>query len=43
MVFKGRRSGIIHNWTMALDTGYKFEEEIVGGIIWFMMGSKDFI
>ena len=43
MIFKGRRSGIIHKWTKAVDIGYKYVEKFVGGISWYMMESKDFI
>ena len=43
MIYKGRRSGIIHNWTMTLDPGYKYVESFTGGITWYMMESKDVI
>ena len=39
--FKGRKSDIIHNWTMIFDPCCKYEEKISGGISWFMMQSKD--
>ena len=42
MIFKGR-SGIIHNWTMTVDPGYKYVEKFSGGISWYMMNTKDFI
>ena len=42
-IFKVRRSRIIHNWTMTVDTGYKDVETIAGGIKWYMMESKDII
>ena len=41
MIFKGRKSNIIHNWTMTVDPGYKFFEKFSGGISWYMMESKD--
>ena len=43
MIFRGKRSGIIHNFTMNLDPGYKHIEEFRGGIQWYMMDTKDFI
>ena len=43
MIFKGRRSGIIHNFTMDVDPGYKYIEKFRGGISWYMLESKDFI
>ena len=30
MIFKGRRSGIIHNWTMTVYPGYKYEKKLCG-------------
>ena len=41
--FKGRKSNIIHYWTMTVDPGYKYVEKISGGISWYTMQSKDFI
>ena len=43
MIFKGRKSNIIHNWTMTVDPGYKYVEKFSGGISWFMTQSKDII
>ena len=43
MIFKGKRTGIIHNFTMDVDPGYKYIENFRGGVIWFMMDSKDII
>ena len=43
MIFKGRRSGIIHNFTMDVDPGYKYIEKFRGGVQWYMMNTKDFI
>ena len=41
MIFKGRRSGIIHNFTTDVDPGYKHIEIFRGIIQWYMMESKD--
>ena len=43
MIFKGKRSGKIHNFTMDVDPGYKYIEKIHGGVQWYMMESIDFI
>ena len=43
MIFNGRRSGIIHKFTMDVDPGYKYIEKFRGGISWYMLESKDFI
>ena len=43
MIFKGKRSGIIHNFTMDVDPGYKYIENFRGGVQWYMMESKDII
>ena len=43
MTFKGRKSIIIHNWTMTVDPGYKYVEKLSGDISWYMMQSKDII
>ena len=43
MIFKGKRTGIIHNFTMDVDPGYKYVEKFRGGVIWYMMDSKDII
>ena len=43
MIFKGKRTGIIHNFTMDVDPGYKYIEKFRGGVIWYMMESKDII
>ena len=41
--FKGKRSGIIHNFTMDVDPGKKYIEKIRGRVQWYMMESKDII
>ena len=43
MIFKGKRSGIIHNFTTDVDPGYKYIEKFHGGVQWHMMESKDVI
>ena len=43
MIFRGERTGIIHNFTMDVDPGYKYIEKMRSGIQWFMMVSKDVI
>ena len=43
MIFKGKRSGIIHNFTMDVDPGYKYIEKFRGGVQWYMMETKDII
>ena len=34
MIYKQKRSGIIHNWTMTVNPGYKYAESVAGGIAW---------
>ena len=43
MIFKGKRSGIIHNFTMDVDPGYKYIEKFRGGVQWYLMELKDII
>ena len=43
MFFKGKRTGIIDNFTMDVDPGYKYIQKFRGGVLWYMMESKDFI
>ena len=43
MIFNGRRSGTIHNFTMDVDPGYKYIEKFRGGISWYMLKTTDFI
>ena len=43
MIFEGKRSGIVHNFTMDVDPGYIYIEKIRGGIQWYMMVNKDII
>ena len=41
MSFKGKRTGIVHNFTMDVDPGYKYIEKFHGGIQWYMMETND--
>ena len=41
MFFRGKRSGIIHNFTMDVNPGYKYIKNSRGNIHWYMMESKD--
>ena len=41
MIYRGKQSNIILNWTMNVNPGYKYVERIAGGITWYMMVSKD--
>ena len=43
MIFKGKRSGIIDNFTMDIDPGYKYIERFRGGVQWYMMEKKNII
>ena len=43
MIFKGKRSGIIFNFTMDVNPGYKYIHKFHGGVQWYMMESKDII
>ena len=43
MIYEGRKSNNIHNWTMTVDPGYNYVEKFSGGISWYMMQSKDII
>ena len=43
MIFKGKKSSIIHNFTMDVDPGYKYIEKFRGGVMWYMIESKDII
>ena len=43
MIFKVKRYGIIHNFTIDVDPGYKYIEKFHGGVQWYMVESKDVI
>ena len=42
-IFKGKRSGIIMNFTMSVSPGYKYICRFEGSVPWYMMESKDII
>ena len=41
MIFEGKTSGILHNWTRTTDPGYKSVEKIAEGLNWYLMVSRD--
>ena len=41
MIFKGKRSGIVHNFVLDVNPGYRSIEKFRGGVQWYMMESKD--
>ena len=43
MIFEGKRSGIIMNFTMSVSPGYKYVCQFEGGKQWYRMEPKDFI
>ena len=43
IIFRVKRSGIIHNWSMNVNPRSKFVEKFSGGVTWHMMESKDII
>ena len=43
MIFKGKRRGILMNFTMDVDPGYKYIEKFHGGVQWYLVESKDII
>ena len=43
LIFRGKISGIIHNWSMDVNPGFRYIEKLRGGIQWYMMESKDII
>ena len=43
MIFQGKRSGIIMNFTMSASPGYKFIDRFDGGVQWYMTECRDFI
>ena len=43
MIFKGKRSGIVHNFTMDVDPGYKYIEKVRGGVQSYLMHPKDIV
>ena len=43
MIFRGKRSGIIFNFVMDVDPGYRYIHKFHGGVQWYMLETKDFI
>ena len=43
MIFKGKRWGNFHNFTMDVNPGYKYIEKIKGGVKWYMKENQNFI
>ena len=43
LIFRGERSGIIHNFTMDVVPGYTYIEKFQVGVQWYMMESNDVI
>ena len=43
MIFKGKRSGIIHNFTLDVDPGFKYIGNFHRGVQWYMMDTENFI
>ena len=43
MLFRGKRSNIVHNWTMTVDPGYKYVEKLARGVTGYMMETKDVV
>ena len=39
-IFKGKRSGIMHIFSMDVDPGDKYIEKLRGGVQWYMMERK---
>ena len=42
-IFKGKRTGIVHNFNMDVDPVYKYIEKVRGGVLYYMMESKDIV
>ena len=43
MIFKGKRSGVIFNFSMDTSPGYRYIEKFRSGLAWYMIDIKDFI
>ena len=43
MIFRGKRSGIIFNFVMNVDPGYRYIHKFHGGVQWYMLSTIDFI
>ena len=42
-IFEGKRTGIIHNFTMTVSPGYNIVEKFRGVVSWYMLHTKDII
>ena len=42
MIFKQKRTGILHNFTMTVNPGFKYVERFAGGVAWYMLHTNDF-
>ena len=43
VIFRGKRSGRVHIFTMDVSPGYKYIEKFRGDIQWYMLDIKDFV
>ena len=43
MTFRSKRSGIVHEFAIHVDPGYKYIQKFPGGVQYYTMGSKDVI
>ena len=43
MIFRGKRSGIIFNFVMDVDPGYRHIHKFHGGVQWYMLNTNDFM
>ena len=43
MIFKGKTSRIIPKNTVDVNPGYKYIKKLRGGVLWYMMESKDIV
>ena len=43
MIFRGKRSGILFDFMINVDPGYRYIHKFHGGVQWYMLGTKDFI
>ena len=42
MIFKQKRTAIIHNFTMTVNPAYKYVERFAGGVAWYMLHTYHF-
>ena len=42
MIYRGKRSKIIHNWTISVNPGSKYVVKFARAFSWYMMDTKDF-